>query len=269
MRICGTDNDQTVTRANCIVCANNFRTFRGFHCDSASSSAVSITGNNVIFEQGSACYCPTGILASGASCNNVTIRRCIIKWNASLGISFIHSAAVDNTNQLVENCEFDGTASGCVLITRIGGVTVRNSQFTGTFGVRCNASPNVGQVNTVNVNIFTGCSTAMAAILTTDLTEDYNDINSCATPRTNVSVGTHSVTYPPLLALPLLTLGVGGVVPTMLSGASQLGALAGTNVATNDLYGQTRATPSSWGAAQYQAGFFLAGVMRWRWERMT
>jgi hypothetical protein len=86
--------------------------------------------------------------------------------------------------------------------------------------------------------------------------EDYNTLFNNATNRNNVSTGSNSLAYPPILLPPILLSGYR--FPSWLFGElsewSQVNAIAGTGEASDDLFGITRPTTSakkSWGAVQF------------------
>ena len=257
IRITGSDNDQTATRANGITCANNWWTFRGLHVDTVSGAAFSITGNNIIVEQSAMMFLTSrAINCSGASCNNITIRRCVIGYAASQAILFTHSSTVDNTNNLVENCIIiaGGFQQG-INIARIGGVTIRNCLIAGfATGIVCSASPSAGQVNNINNCIIAANNVGIQATATTDLTEDYNTVFANVTSRTNVNTGANSKAWTPLLSMPLLTLGIHSWIFGELSANSQIASIAGAGVPSDDMVARTRVATSSWGPMQYIGG---------------
>lgn len=272
VRITGSDNDQTATRASCITGTTcSYRTFRGFAFDSCTSHLLSggaDSRENWIIED---CNFQTaanvigGIAALGASQSTWTVRRCaFIMRNASYGVLFSHGAAVDNAAHVVENCTF--VVGSGVRSVRVGGFTVRNCVFIDctTAGVIVGTALTVGQVITVNGCIIAFGSTGLSATALGEIVEDYNCISGNATARTNVAVGANSNSFVPLFDLGILHSGAGQVsgfkLPKPQLGAlsawSQIRAIAdgGTNAAL-DITGLTRPVTDgkrSWGAVQYQ-----------------
>lgn len=257
VRITGSDNDQTATRASAVVGSSiNYRTFRGFHVDTVSSLLFSITsGTDWIIEQcvgNGAAF----VQISGALSANCIIRRCLSFGAAATAIAFAHSSTLSNTNHLLENFAIVGVAGTTgVTVTRVGGVTVRNGLIIGVGGtaIFIAAALAVGQILTVNNTLITGCGVAIRGQAVAEIVEDYNNLFGNTTARISVNVGANSTAYSPLLSMPLLTLGIHTWLFGSLSAASALKALAGTSVPAEDLFGTTRAAPSSWAAVQYEA----------------
>lgn len=268
VRITGSDDDQSAARANCITATSrSYRTFRGFSFDSFSSdgfnsaTAVSyiIIEDCIFWGYGASTAC---VEFRGTGTNN-TVRRCAF-YGKQRHIIFTHTSTVDSASMLVENCAFYGTAtgtgSGQVEITRIGGIVISNCTFTiGSYGVNLATNPAAGQSVTVYNSLFSYCfvSALNAPTSSTQLVEDYCSFWGNVADRTNVSAGANSVTYPPLFQPPILY--DGALLPPPPLGAlsqwSQVRRIAGTAMATDDLYGITRPTTDSkksWGAVQYQ-----------------
>ena len=114
----------------------------------------------------------------------------------------------------------------------------------------------VGQTVTVNNCIFSGAVyRSLESTTSGELAENYNTFWANAADRTTTGVGANSVAYPPLfLPTVLLTSIRFPWQAGALSEWSAMRALAGTGMATDDLFGVTRpATDSkkSWGAVQY------------------
>jgi hypothetical protein len=203
VRITGSDDDITITRANCIAANNrSFRTFIGFAFDltSAQLTACSGSGGNWIIDKcvyqantNSQCY------FAGTGVEN-TVRNCFFYGYANhTSIVFSHTATVDAPGHLVENCILIGGVTG-ISFTRIGNSTVKNCTFMGrqVQAVNIATSPSAGQTITVNNCIIYGCSVGLNAQAVGEITEDYNAFFSCTTNRTNVNTGAHSNAYPPL-----------------------------------------------------------------------
>lgn len=260
VRITGSDNNTTITRASGISSVHNYRTWTGFRTDSCSSQCVSLANvtNNIIekfnIQEGSS----NGILVNGASQANNIIRKCRIRVGRGFGINFTHTATVSNTNHVVENCIVTGYPASSVSIQnqRIGGITLRNITQSGGAGLaRVTTALAVGQIMTVNNCIAgQGNLNAVHATVLGELIEDYNNFFGNAADRLNVAVGANSTAYPPGFASDLLTLGRTTFEEWALADFSPLSAIAGTGVPSDDIFGVARVTPSSWGAIQYVAG---------------
>lgn len=262
VRITGSDNDTTATRASCITAsAKTYRTFRGFTLDTTSGDLIGCTSGctNWIVEDCHLTITGSGeaLEFSGAGQSALTVRRCMFVFgNSRYGVYLTHSSTVDNCAHVVENCVFVGNGRG-VQDDRIGGVTVRNCLFVGgSNGVRCSVAPSVGQTITVNNCVLFGTTVALQATATTDITENYNALFGNGTDRTNVTAGANSNAYPPLLnPLQLLSgFNLPQFAPWSLSEWSQVRAITGTGTATLDLYGLTRPATAgkiSWGPVQW------------------
>jgi hypothetical protein len=258
IRFTGSDNDQTATRTNGIVIASAFRTFTGIHVDGTTAVGIVITAASAIVEACVVSHCGThGIQFNGTGALNGVIRRVKVAFCAGSGVMFTHTASVSNTGNTVENfyCCSNSAGGAGISIARFGGITVRNVLLCGNqFGVRVTNSPAVGQVNTLNNSVIVSNTTGLSAQATTDLTMDYCNVFGNTTARANVTAGANDQAYLPLFVMPLLTLGVTALIEGDLASYSPLAAIAGTSVPSGDLYGTTRAAPSSWGAVQFEAG---------------
>lgn len=271
VRITGSDNDQTATRASCITSAaqRDYRTFRGFMCDTTTSHTILGTNSSnwivedcVVLSPSAAAY---GIYCVGTPQAAWIVRRCVVFGHiSSTCIRFRHSATIDNTGHLVENCMTVTGATG-IEVERIGGVTVKNCTVQGmrTNGIAISIALTAGQTFTVNNCIITQCLVGLqASAADGTFVENYNTIYACPTERTNVGVGANSVSYPPLFQPPILHSGASQVsgfkLPWWfgeLSPWSQVRAITGTAEPAIDMRGMARpatAAKNSWGAIQYQ-----------------
>jgi hypothetical protein len=257
VRITGSDNDQTATRAsNIAATSRNYRTFRGFVFDTCTSNNISLAtacGNWVIED----CF----IFGAGSTILNIagtgttnTIRRCII-FGRGFGIQFTHSVVVDTAGHLVENCVLIGPARG-IDTARVGGITVKNCTFIrdDLNCVRVSTAITVGQTVTVNNCIFFVCGTVLQGTVAGEIVENYNTFYGNGTDRSNTDTGANSIAYTPLFNPPLLLndfrfpwfLGE-------LSKWSLVARITGTGEATDDFFGLARpatAAKNSWGAIQ-------------------
>ena len=268
VRITGSDNDTTATRNYCITGTTiSYRTFRGLAFDMATSIGVyggADTRTNWIIEDCSFRLLVIGVQAgNGANQANWTIRRCYFDLSTitnSYGVQITHTATVNNTGHVIENCIFRGAYISNA-VARVGGVTVRNNLFLqpSLRAVAITAALAAGQTLTVYNNVFHGCfSQAACYAVAADGTfiEDYNAFFQNTTARTNVAVGAHSNTYPPLFDPPILLDGF--ALPWQfgrLSKWSQIARIAdGGTYATDDYNGFPRPVTDgnrSWGAVQY------------------
>jgi len=260
VRITGSDDDQTATRARAIYASSkSYRTFRGFMFDMTTAARLYFLNcDNMILEDSISMGGPYDDVQVRNDSSDFTFRRCVF-LGGDLSVRNIlfydPSTQRDDTGHLVENCHF--LHVNPIRSDRIGGVTVKNCTFrTAATAIRVFAALTVGQNITVNDCIVKGCSVALQATTTGEIVEDYNTFYANDTDRTNVAVGANSLTYPPLFAPPMLVDGFWFPSPVMgqLSEWSQVRAIAGTGEATDDLLGRTRPTTSakkSWGAVQY------------------
>jgi hypothetical protein len=257
VRVSGSDNDQATARASCITATSmDYRIFRGFWFDTSSAYLIDLTDcDDWIIEDCSF----TGLYGPrvGTTSTSVTIRRCEIMARV-YGIYFTNNATVDDTAHVVENCLFGGLCTnGMVRIERIGGITVNQSTFDGTYtSIRVGIALAGGQTTTVNNCIFVNNQSVLVATAVGEITEDYNTFYGNGTDRTNTNVGANSLTYPPLFMPPML---VDGYRITRrfdeLSNWSLVRALTGTSMAADDLLGMTRPvtdSKKSWGALQFR-----------------
>lgn len=268
VRVTGSDNDTTVARASCVAATTkDYRTFRGFLFDTSGNNGqvmLDTSCTNVIFEdcafQGVGAAPDSLMYIRGASQASCTIRRCVFVAFAASHIVITHTATVDNTGHVIDDCLFLGPAlpnGRAIQITRVGGVTVRHSTIIGAItAIGVTVALSAGQTTTVNNCIIAGNGTALSATATGEITENYNALWCNNTARSNTNTGANSNAYPPLFQPPQMLAGF--KLPWnafALSQWSALRAIAGTSMSADDLYGMTRpATDSkkSWGAIQYQ-----------------
>lgn len=263
VRVSGSDDDQTATRANCISASSkNYRTFVGFAFDQATTSNTMIaiaSGTNWIIRQCTFGHSlGSGVYVSGATSASCLVEQCFFLGLAIsiYGVTFGHTATVSDSNHIVKNCVF--VACRGVQISRVGGVTINHCSFlAGTYHIRVDSALAVGQATTVNNNLFMlATSSALQATSTAEIVENYNNFYLNVADRTTVNVGANSTTYPPLYIMPML--GSGVRYPQNIFGTlsewSLVRSIVGTGMATDDLYGITRPTTDSkksWGPIQY------------------
>lgn len=268
VRVTGSDNDTTATRANCITATSrDYRTFRGFAFDTTTGTVIDLItacSNWIIEDFNVEKGAVTGISLGGTGTGN-TIRRFQIIGaigGTSHGIHFTHSSTVSNSGNLVENGIIHGSSRG-VNITRVGGITVKNCLISGVNpgAIRVDTALAAGQTTTVNNCIIFSNVTGFQAVTNPatneEITENYNNVFGNNADRSNVTAGANSNAYPPLFWPTLLLSGF--KLPQSpylsLSPYSPIRRLAGTGMASDDLFGSTRpATDSkkSWGPIQHE-----------------
>jgi len=272
VRITGSDNDQTATRANCISSAGfNYRTFQGFTGDMSTGNMINLSSNctNWIIQQCNFSSHVSNVIQISGTGGAHTIQNCLfLALKPSLsGIIFTHSSVYDNSANTVQNCVFVGAQDG-ILITRVGGITVKNSIFMGIRfgGVRVGTAITVGQTETVNNCIFTGCITALQATVAGEIVENYNTFWNNDTNRTNTNTGANSITYPPLFDTRWFFELAGGkgrmLSPFDLASYSQLVNLAGTSPTTTDMRGTAViGAQREWGVLEYDPALLFRRVI--------
>ena len=267
VRITGSDNDQTATRASCITgTSRNYRTFQGFLCDTATTNGIfNTSGTNWIIDKCIFQSLVVGARIAGASQSTCTIQNCFFYPISSNGVLIEHSSTVDNAAHVVQNCTIVGSTFN-IRIDRVGGVTVKNCTIlTGTSGIRVVAALSVGQTETVNNCTLMGCNgTALQATAVGEITEDYNSLFGNATARSNVTAGANSLAYPALFDprwfFQLTHAGAGPnsatqvVTPFDLASFSALLNVAGTSPTTTDMRGTAvQGSQREWGALEYDS----------------
>lgn len=270
VRITGSDNDQTATRANCITATTKaYRTFQSFLMDITTSSTVNLltSCSNVMINQCIAygAYNTPLINVTGAG-PAVAVSNCMF-WvpRSATGVQIFHSSTVSDAGHVISNCiMLAGPNSNGIAISRVGGITVKNSQiWGGGAGVLVAAALAAGQTVTVNNCILHGCNIALGATALGEVTENYNDLYANATARTNVAVGANSLAYPPLFdSRWFFELVNGGriVSPFDLGAWSQLIDVAGTAPTATDMRG-TGAIGGvrEWGSLEYDSTLKIVG----------
>lgn len=265
VRITGSDNDQTATRATCVTATSkDYRTFRGFAFDTTSGISVSLItacSNWIVedchFNAPASANC---VSLAGTGTGN-TVRRCVFLGGSQPHIVISHSGTVSTSGHLVENCVMVGSGQGIgVRIDRVGGVAIKHCLVLGCAqGVRVVTALAAGQTTTLNNSIIAGCATGLQAVTAPgtneEITENYNNLFGNNAARSNVSTGANSQAYPILFAPPVLLAGYRYPWnPFDLSQWSALRRIAGTSMSSDGLFSITRpATDSkkSWGPIQY------------------
>jgi hypothetical protein len=259
VRVTGSDDDQTSTRAMCIDSNNkDYRTFRGFRFDGTSAYEVRIDHDSThitiedCFVEGEA-YNDYGIYVTGGAASNVTIRRCVL-ISAGYSIYVLSGAGLTATSCVIENCLMMSGTYG-VYWAGTGGWVARNCTIAGMLGAGFRANGLGGESNTVNNCSIFGCYNGIVASAVGEIVEDYNNFSGCLGNRSNTNVGAHSQAYMTLPLSPVLLSGY--KIPWWfgeLSEWSALRAITGASERTEDLRGQLRPTTAaknSWGALQF------------------
>lgn len=262
VRVTGSDNDQTVTRNFCIdVVSTKFRTFRGFTLEMANSQCFNCStgaAQDIIVED---CTLQESVgnavgASGGATHLRFCIRRCRFWRTKGAAISLAAPSTVSNANHLIENCLFPASRTITLQSDRVGGIQVRNCSLTSGSGIFVATALAVGQTIVVNNCLFDALSTVFSVTTANEIMEDFNALFNCVTARSGgLATGANSNLLPSFLQNPLLLNGsIFSYIPFAPSSYSPLASIAGFNPPYEDFYGSARASPSSWGAVQYQAG---------------
>lgn len=265
VRITGSDNDQTATRANCITAtAKEYREFRGFFMDTVTGASLVLWTSPVAvaFDK---CYLHANsfnvtncLNFSGAGQSAIEISECLF-WGANNGgIAFIHTTPIDNCGHVVSNCIFHSSINSVFIYANyIGGTTVKNCLFIqATIGVY-SRNLTAGQTTTVNNCILIGNNQALNAGALGMITEDYNCLYGNSTARVNTSTGAHSLVYtwlPDARWFFEMVNGGSMLSPFDLASYSQLINVAGTSPTTTDMRGTAvQGAEREWGALEYDS----------------
>lgn len=248
VRVTGSDNDQTATRANCVnaAAARIYRNFRGFQFDMTTGillNAASNSGNWIVEDCILCCQSASSSAISftgtGTAC---TVRRCLFYALKANGIVFTHTSTVSNAGHVVENCIVFGIQGRAVSSDRVGGITVRNLLVWGASNaVRVGTALAAGQTIAVNNCAFFGNITTLQATIAGEIVENYNSFFASGTDRTLTNTGANSDTLPTPLDLGILYATIALVVRAFSPAVwSPLKAITGTGDSTDDLYGITK-----------------------------
>ena len=257
VRITGSNNDTTATRANCIIGAFAYRTFRGLSLDLGLANAlIYAKEDHWIIEDCNLSHSAFGVYSEQTATTDIIIRRCNFFNLTTAAIKFWAGAQLAGTNHLIENCLFLGCDTG-LLDTRVEGITIKDCTFIGS-GYSCIDAPTTTAAAQITVNNCIFCANDKvfnAGADTTQIVENYNALFGNNTARVNTNTGANSNAYPPLFNP--ATLLSGYRYPwnfPELAPYSPLRAIAGTGEATDDLFGRARpatAAKNSWGAVQF------------------
>lgn len=254
VRITGSNDDKTATRANCINGnAKNFRTFKGFTLDTTTNNLFAANNcNNLIvqnmhFGQGNA-----GSQFDMTSIPDdlvLLIDGCCFGTTTQMSIYF--SKQTIAANAVISNCIFRNFNSNFgVRPDGIGDLLITNCLFESNNGIRViTINPPEGHPTVVNNCIFHSGSIISNAL--GNIVEDYNVLST----RTNVAVGAHSVAYPMLPDTRWFFEMVNGgkiLTPFDLAEYSQVIDLAGLNPTATDMRGTGKiGDEREWGALEY------------------
>ena len=201
VRITGSDDDLTATRANAIYIDNNYRTFRGFHVDMGTGHTVYVSAQtNIILDKMYFGYGAVDGLYFTGACTDEEVTNCYFNHGMVGSASAIQfNNATADAASVIENCIITGSFYG-IQSEEAGGITIRNCTITGCVnGVRVTVALTGGYTAiTVNNSILYGNSVALFAINAGEIVENYNSLSNNVTARTDVAVGANSNTYPPL-----------------------------------------------------------------------
>ncbi len=259
VRITGSDDDQSAARNYCVhVNQKNYRTFKNFTMDMASTALIYSAGDYDIYEN---LY-----LVNAKSCINYysastyqTVRNCYIEsYNGSC--VYYHSIGNDvDTHSVIENCVIKTlNRATAIIMNRCSNSMVRNCILNSYIGIYVQNFSDSYDNNVAYNNIFIGCYNAINGMATTyGITEDYNTFYACNTVRSNCDTGANSITYPPLFDTRWFFEMVNGgsmLTPFDLASYSKLINVAGTSPTTADMRGTTvQGTQREWGALEYDS----------------
>lgn len=263
VRITGSDDDITITRANGIVAsAKNYRTFKNLQINMTSGGAIDLTSNglsDLTFENIHAIDGASSIYIynNNGTITNLSITNCYLKHVViTYGSGSIGKPTV---NTVISNCIFLG-ANGAnnandtgIALNRHKDVVIKNCLFTNmTTGIKVQITDSPHFVYNC---VFDNCYYGITADDTGDVTEDYNSFWRCATARSNVNAGANSLAYPYLPDSRWFFEMVNGgslVTPFDMSSASKLIGVAGLSPTATDMRGTGKiGDEREWGALEY------------------
>lgn len=262
VRLTGANATDTGASLSNVVLATgkNFREFRGFVFDGTTSTLMSLNTSGCGWKISDCVFQSVGVnnLTMSGSHWSPLVERCIFYASGNnYGITFTHSATINNCGANVRNSVFIGGYRG-INIDRVGGVNVQNCTFWGRqgLGIEVATALTAGQTETVGSCIFNSCGTALKATTAGEITENYCNFWGCGTNRTNTASGANDTAYPTLEQSPILLDGFLYQAPVVaqLSAWSGLRMVAGSGIQTDDLTGVTRPVTSgkqSCGAVQF------------------
>lgn len=270
VRISGSDNDQTVTRANNIAASGkNYRTFQTISFDLTSGNNINTTTGCTNWTIDKCTFVVAnadGILFSGTT-SAMTVSNCLFmgSYVGGVGVEFNHSSTTTSTGSVIQNCLSIG-GYGFLWDVRVAGITIKNCDCLFQRGNVINIATALAGGSSITVNncIFQGCVSPLVATVTGEIVEDYNSFFNNGTNRANTATGTHSNAFPALFdprwffELVTNTAGPGSVTqiisPFDLSSFSQLLNVAGTSPTATDMRGTAvQGAQREWGALEYDS----------------
>jgi hypothetical protein len=253
IRITGSDNDTTATRASCInINSKDYRTFKHLHfdsCTNSNSALVTSVGDYGVID---GCYFgSTGRRGVYILTTNVKITNCYFNTLSYYSAVDIQGSADTSMLTTIDNCLFVGGRVAIGLYEAVN-VTLKNCTFISpAYSILQEVA--VDGTNYAYNNIFLYTSLPMGD--TGDLTEDYNMVFGIT--RTKVTAGEHSVTYQsPFDSRWFFELTAGGkmVTPFDLASYSALVNLAGTSPTLTDMRGTSvQGDNREYGALEYDS----------------
>lgn len=274
VRITGSNNDITATRANCITATSkSYALISGFCLDIATTSLVNLTScDHVTVSQcllngwGSG-NSTKGVNIDGASQSTITVKNCaaFVESNG-FGVDISHSSTLDNIGHVVESLLILGGAA-TIRVQRVGGLTVRNCTLgRASDCVSLAVALNAGQTLTVNNSIIFASGFGLRAVANDGtFVENYNNVApGNAAARSNVTAGANSVSRAPSFDTRWFFEMINGgrmVTPFDLASYSTLVEYnSGTGAPSTDMRGASVVgTYREWGALEYDANYGISG----------
>jgi hypothetical protein len=275
VRITGSDNDQTATRANCIVTSSRaYVTIEGFQLDACSSYAINGTGAGTDITLRRLVFNANGgtsnasLFCDGASQARWAISQCVF-WGAQVNspaIYFYHGSVVNDAAHTVTNCVMMGNAYGeGVRSTFIGGITITNCLIRGVSrGIRYDGGSAPSTAITVNNCILAGCvDNSFYAQTAGAVSENYNSVSQSAA-RSNVTTGANSNTRLHLMdTRPWFAMFYGGGIVSPVDMASYCSLVelnSGSGAPSTDLRGSSvKGSFREWGPLEYDSSLSVSG----------
>lgn len=280
VRITGSDNDSTGTRAYCITATGRaYNTIKRVLLDGYTTYGIRLLGacTNCVVDQ---CYLDLGsgdsttnMIVDGDTQGAVTVSNCVIVKSrfGSGGIWYVDGTGAGsgpaNAGHVIRSCVFIGGADNAHAVNDrgVGGVTVSNCYVLGgVYGVRVTVMPAGYTALTVNNSLFEGLTYALHSGTSGHIVENYNRFWACAVNRNNVSTGANSLTGPPLHDRRWFFQMVGGgsvVTPYDLASYSTSVELnSGTGAPSTDARGASvKGSFREWGPLEYDSTLSTSG----------
>lgn len=282
VRITGSDNDQSATRAQCIVATGkSFIVVRGFTFDMATAGLVKFTeSGGADFSDITVDQCSFQGNGATVACiliqnntaakkfSNVAITNCLFFGSRDHGVRFDVATENNTAATTITNCVFVGQGGRGIYCGNAGGITVRNCTFMST-GYGGFDLPGTGTATATVTNcLFMYCaistSAAIRAQTAATITEDYNTFWGNASNRSAVSTGANSATRPPLCDMRWFHALVGGgsiaSAFDMASYSSLVELNSGTGAPSTDMRGASQTgSYREWGPLEYNSALSISG----------